>query len=114
MSSWQWRCCLNASQLTWHWSWLEAADRATTRECLLGSRGQHLNGAISAGGRLVVLLEGGYSLRGLSESVTESFLGLLGDESLHPPDTEVVEPMDAVWQRVHEIRRLHGLEQGSH
>ena len=80
----------------------------------LAAGAQHLSEAISAGGRLVVLLEGGYSLRGLSESVTESFLGLLGDESLHPPDTEVVEPMDAVWQRVHDIRRMHGLEQGSH
>ena len=90
------------------------AGLAASRGWLLGSRGLHLSQSIPAGGRLVVLLEGGYSLRGLSESVTESFLGLLGDESLHPPDTEVVEPMDAVWQRVHDIRRLHGLEQGSH
>jgi acetoin utilization deacetylase AcuC-like enzyme len=42
-----------------------------------------------------VLMEGGYSLQGISESVTESFLGLLGDKSIHAPDTEVVEPTKA-------------------
>ena len=61
----------------------------------------------------MLLLEGGYSLQGLSESVTESFLALLGAESVHEADTEVVEPLDAVWQQVNEIRKLHGLEQGT-
>ena len=53
------------------------------------------------------------SLQGLSESVSESFLALLGEPSQHQPDTEVVEPMDAVWKRIAEIRKMHGLEQGT-
>ena len=65
------------------------------------------------GGRLVMLMEGGYSLQGLSESVSESFLALLGEPSHHQPDTDVVEPMDAVWERIAEVRKLHGLEQGT-
>jgi len=65
------------------------------------------------GGRLVMLMEGGYSLQGLSESVSESFLALLGEPSHHQPDTDVIEPMDAVWKRIAEIRKLHGLEQGT-
>ena len=66
-----------------------------------------------AGGRLVMLMEGGYSLQGLSESVSESFLALMGESSHHQPDTEVIEPMETVWKRIAEIRKLHGLEQGS-
>ena len=61
----------------------------------------------------MILMEGGYSLQGLSESVSESFLALLGEPSYYQPDTEVVEPMDAVWKRIAEIRKLHGLEQGT-
>ena len=66
-----------------------------------------------AGGRLVILMEGGYSLQGLSESVSESFLALMGEPSCHQPDTEVIEPMEAVWKQIAEIRKLHGLEQGT-
>ena len=69
--------------------------------------------AFSSGGRLVILMEGGYSLQGLSESVSESFLALMGEPSHHQPDTEVVEPMEAVWKRIAQIRKLHGLEQGT-
>lgn len=72
-----------------------------------------LAAADSSGGRLVVLMEGGYSLQGLSESVSESFLALMGQPSHHQPDTDVVEPMEAVWKRIAEIRKLHGLEQGT-
>ena len=73
---------------------------------------QH-NLSAQPGGRLVILMEGGYSLQGLSESVSESFLALLGEPSYHQPDTEVVEPMEAVWNRIAEIRKFHGLEQGT-
>lgn len=59
-----------------------------------------------------MLMEGGYSLQGLSESVSESFLALLGEPSQHQPDTEVIEPIEAVWSQIAEIRKLHGLEQG--
>ncbi|KAL3135763.1 hypothetical protein ABBQ32_007326 [Trebouxia sp. C0010 RCD-2024] len=65
------------------------------------------------GGRLVMLMEGGYSLQGLSESVSESFLALLGEPSHHQPDTEVIEPMEAAWSQIAVIRKLHGLEQGT-
>ena len=74
---------------------------------------QEMSGYVNAGGRLVMLMEGGYSLQGLSESVAESFLALLGQQSFYKPDTEVVEPLDAVWSRIAEIRKLHGLEQGT-
>lgn len=60
-----------------------------------------------------MLMEGGYSLQGLSESVSESFLALLGEPSHHQPDTEVIEPMEAAWSQIAVIRKLHGLEQGT-
>lgn len=63
------------------------------------------------GGRLVLLLEGGYDLRGLSEGVANSFLGLLGgaaDDKFNPALLRD-EPLDKARAVLAEARRLHGL-----
>jgi acetoin utilization deacetylase AcuC-like enzyme len=66
--------------------------------------------AMRAGGRLVVLLEGGYSMQGLSEGVCEAFASLLGRPPIHAHDAEVpAEPLDAVQRTLDEIVALHGL-----
>ena len=63
-----------------------------------------------AGGRLVVLLEGGYSMQGLSEGVSETFQALLNRPPLHPHDTEVsAEPLQAAQNALDEVVALHGL-----
>ena len=57
-----------------------------------------------------MLLEGGYSMQGLSEGVCEAFASLLGRPSIHPHDAEVpAEPLDAAERTVQEIAALHGL-----
>ncbi|KAK9828772.1 hypothetical protein WJX72_002008 [[Myrmecia] bisecta] len=63
------------------------------------------------GGRLVVLLEGGYSLQGLSEGVAESFLALLGEKPIHPHEAgRGTEPsMEVVTDAIAEVKALHGL-----
>ncbi|KAK9919048.1 hypothetical protein WJX75_008986 [Coccomyxa subellipsoidea] len=62
------------------------------------------------GGRLVVLLEGGYSMQGLSEGVCETFQALLNRPPLHPHDTEVsAEPLQAAQNALDEVVALHGL-----
>ena len=64
-----------------------------------------------AGGKLVICLEGGYSQHALSESVAESFLGLLGEPSAHAPEApEAPEPAaHDVVDLVRELAALHKL-----
>jgi len=63
-----------------------------------------------AGGKLVMLLEGGYSMQGLSEGVCESFAALLGRPSIHPHDPEVPsEPLQAAQLALDDVTTLHGL-----
>ena len=58
----------------------------------------------------MVLLEGGYSLQGLSEGVCEAFLSLLGRPSAHQHDAEVpAEPVDAGMHTIGEVAALHFL-----
>ena len=63
------------------------------------------------GGRIVFLLEGGYDLRGLSDSVADSMRGLLSLPSLDKFDKGMLadEPGDKVAAAVAEARRIHGL-----
>lgn len=65
----------------------------------------------SCGGRVVFLLEGGYDLRGLGESVADSFRGVLGLPSLDGFDKGMLadEPSDKVAAVIREARRIHGL-----
>ena len=64
----------------------------------------------ATGGRLVFLLEGGYSSEGLASSVAETLLGLLGLPPVHPLDASVpAEPKDAVQQLIADLRALHKL-----
>ena len=68
----------------------------------------------ATGGRLVVLLEGGYSMQGLSEGVCEAFLSLLGRPSAHPHDADVpAEPLDAGKRIIEEVVALHTLHSTS-
>lgn len=62
-------------------------------------------------GRVVFLLEGGYDLKGLSDSVADSMRGLLSLPSLDSFDKGMLsdEPSDAVSAAVAEGRRIHGL-----
>lgn len=64
-----------------------------------------------AGGRLVVVLEGGYDLQGLSESMVETFLAMLERPSQHPPVLDACdkEPLEAVAAVLEEIAALHSL-----
>ena len=60
---------------------------------------------------MVVLLEGGYDLQGLSEGVAESLLALLGDASKHPLEpVPAPEPDEAVHDAIACIATLHGLQ----
>ncbi|KAK9805350.1 hypothetical protein WJX73_004940 [Symbiochloris irregularis] len=62
------------------------------------------------GGRLVFVLEGGYSSEGLASSVAETFLGLLGTPPAHALDSSVPEePKAAVQQLIADLRELHAL-----
>lgn len=62
-------------------------------------------------GRLVLLLEGGYDLKGLGDSVVNSFLGLLGEgpRDAFNPDLLRDEPLDKVRAVISEAQRLHRL-----
>lgn len=62
-------------------------------------------------GRLVLLLEGGYDLKALGESVANTFLGVLGEgaRDRFNPDLLRDEPLDKVQGVLREARRLHGL-----
>ena len=63
------------------------------------------------GGRLVFLLEGGYDLKALGESVANTFRGVLGEAALDRfnPDLLRDEPMDKVAAVLAEARRIHEL-----
>ena len=66
--------------------------------------------SVCTGGKLVFLLEGGYSLQGLSEGVVETFLAALDLPSRHAPDAEVPEePMAAVQETLDRVKAIHGL-----
>lgn len=63
-----------------------------------------------AGGRLVFLLEGGYSSKGLASSVVESFLALLDQDSRSAMDSSVpAEPQHNVEGLIKMLRALHDL-----
>lgn len=61
-------------------------------------------------GRLLLILEGGYDLAAVSESVSEVFLALLdrdsveGQEALQLPNAEPVEEVHAL---VTQLRKMH-------
>jgi acetoin utilization deacetylase AcuC-like enzyme len=65
----------------------------------------------TCGGRVVFLLEGGYNLRALGESVASTFNGILGDSVIDSIDPSLLrdEPMDKVKAVLLESRRIHGL-----
>jgi acetoin utilization deacetylase AcuC-like enzyme len=65
----------------------------------------------SCGGRVVFLLEGGYNLRALGESVASTFNGLLGEMVIDSIDPSLLrdEPMEKVKAVLLESRRIHGL-----
>ena len=63
-----------------------------------------------ADGRLVLLLEGGYSFQGLSEGVCNSFQALTGGQPLHEVDSSgPAEPGRAVDKVVDEVVAIHKL-----
>ena len=64
-----------------------------------------------AGGRCVFLLEGGYDLKGLGESVAETFRALLGQPSADKFNPELLrdEPSDKVRALIAEARLVHAL-----
>lgn len=64
-----------------------------------------------AGGKAVFLLEGGYDLDALGESVAETFRALLGQPSMDSFDARLLqqEPTDRVNTVLREARRLHSL-----
>lgn len=57
------------------------------------------------------LLEGGYDLDALGESVAETFRGMLGQPSLDKFDARLLqpEPTDKVKSLLQEARRIHSL-----
>ncbi|PRW56020.1 histone deacetylase 14 isoform X1 [Chlorella sorokiniana] len=63
------------------------------------------------GGRIVFLLEGGYDLKALGESVANTFLGVLGEgpADAFNPDLLRDEPTEKVQQVLLEARRIHDL-----
>mgnify|MGYP001147443838 FL=1 len=62
-------------------------------------------------GRLLLVLEGGYDLKALGESVANTFLGLLGEPAVDRfnPDLLREEPKDKVWGVLDEVKQLHSL-----
>lgn len=63
------------------------------------------------GGRVVFVLEGGYDLKALGESVANTFLGVLGEEAVDKFDAALLreEPLDKVGEVLREARRIHAL-----
>ncbi|KAL4457493.1 hypothetical protein ABPG75_012358 [Micractinium tetrahymenae] len=63
------------------------------------------------GGRLVFLLEGGYDLDALGQSVANTFLGVLGEAPSDAFDRKLLgeEPLEKVQQVLLEAQRIHGL-----
>ena len=68
-------------------------------------------GCVCTGGRCVFLLEGGYDLKGLGESVAETFRAVLGQESVDKFDPQLLreEPMDKVRALIKDAKALHSL-----
>jgi acetoin utilization deacetylase AcuC-like enzyme len=63
-------------------------------------------------GRIVFLLEGGYDLQALGESVASTFAGLLNRDpidSLKDPGILQAEPLDKVKVALAEVQSIHGL-----
>eukprot|EP01025_Chloroclados_australasicus_P035223 TRINITY_DN3592_c0_g1_i4.p1 TRINITY_DN3592_c0_g1~~TRINITY_DN3592_c0_g1_i4.p1 ORF type:complete len:454 (-),score=62.57 TRINITY_DN3592_c0_g1_i4:650-1882(-) len=62
-------------------------------------------------GRVVFLLEGGYDLKGLGEGVADSFMGLLGLDSIDKFNPELLreEPRDKVLQLLTEVKAIHSI-----
>lgn len=63
------------------------------------------------GGRVVFVLEGGYDLKALGESVANTFLGVLGDAAVDKFDAALLreEPLDKVKAVLLEAKRIHSL-----
>lgn len=63
------------------------------------------------GGRCVFLLEGGYDLKGLGESVAETFRAVLGQPSVDKFNAELLrdEPWDKAKILIAEAKRVHSL-----
>lgn len=63
------------------------------------------------GGKCVFLLEGGYDLKALGESVVDSMLGVLGESSIGQcnPDLFRDEPVESVKAILNDARALHSL-----
>ncbi|PRW57706.1 histone deacetylase 14 [Chlorella sorokiniana] len=63
------------------------------------------------GGRLLFLLEGGYALEALGESVVNTFLGVLGEPAVDSLDPSILdeEPLDRVQIMLEDAQRLHNL-----
>ena len=65
-------------------------------------------------GRLVFLLEGGYHLRALGESVTDSFLGLIDAPSIDSIHSDALqdEPHEEVNSLIKQVALLHQISWG--
>lgn len=63
------------------------------------------------GGRIVFVLEGGYDLKALGESVSNTFLGVLGEGAVDKFDAALLreEPVLKVKQLLQEVKRVHSL-----
>lgn len=63
------------------------------------------------GGRVVFVLEGGYDLKALGESVANTFLGVLNEHAVDKFDAALLrdEPLDKVDLVLLEAKRVHGL-----
>lgn len=58
----------------------------------------------------MLLLEGGYSLQGLSEGVAESVGALIGEHPQYPNQAGLSEPLEAVAECIARVKKLHGLD----
>ena len=62
-----------------------------------------------SGQRLLLLLEGGYSLQGLSEGVADSIGAITGEGPCHADAAGITEPLEDVAACVASLQALHGL-----
>lgn len=86
-------------------------QQAETAVPLMVDMGNHDCGVHCVGGKAVYLLEGGYNLEALGESVAETFRGILGLPSTDTFDASLLyEVPDGKVQKVlSEARRIHQL-----